>query len=289
MRAADRAGRALRRAGGHLGRIDRAQASKPVDVASLNHWARTNALFDRHIAPAPMRPHYLWCLLHVAGIARHLGYRRVAALEFGCAGGNGLIALEAVAPIVEAEFGVALELHGFDGGVGMPPPEGPDDAPYLIEPGHFPMDVDALRARLTRTHLHLGPVGESVAAFLAAPAAPVGFVVQDLDYWSSTRDALALFDAPAERFLPRVLSYYDDVLGYPWAAGNGERRANVEFNAAHRDRRIDELRGMAHLVPAAHRHDPWPHALHLVHLHDHPRYAEYEGTAISTRLDLAPR
>lgn len=262
-------------------------AGTPGDVQALDHWARTNVLFERIIGPAPMRPHYLWCLLHVAGVARHLGYERFSALELGCAGGNGLVALEVAAGPVEEALGVGIDIHGFDGTTGMPAPEGPADAPYLIEPGHFPMDVAALRGRLTRTALHLGPVGETVQAFLAAPAAPVGFVVQDLDYHSSTRDALELFDGPAERFLPRVLSYYDDVLGYPWGAGNGERLANAEFNASRPERRIDELRGMAWSVPAAHRHDPWPDALHLMHVLDHPRYAEYEGTAISTRLDLA--
>lgn len=253
----------------------------------MNHWACTNVLFDRHITPAPMRPHYLWCLLHVAGIARHLGYEEIAALEFGCAGGNGLVALELAATAVAEACGVDVQIHGFDGTTGMPSAESHLDAPYLIEPGHFPMDVAALRARLGRTELHLGPVAETVGAFLARPSAPVGFVVQDLDYHSSTRDALTLYDAPADRFLPRVLSYYDDVLGYPWAEGNGERRANAEFNASREHRRVDELRGMAHLVPAAHRHAPWPEALHLVHVLDHPRYAEYEGTAITTRLDLS--
>jgi hypothetical protein len=258
-----------------------------ANVDACNHWERTNVLFERIIGPAPMRPHYLWCLLHVAGIARYLGYERFGALELGCAGGNGLVALEVAAGPVEEALGVEIELHGFDAGTGMPAPAGAADAPYLIEPGHFPMDVERLRARLRRTELHLGPVGETVRVFLARPVAPVGFVVQDLDYHSSTSDALALFDGPAERFLPRVLSYYDDVLGYPWAVGNGERLANAEFNATHSARRIDELRGMAWSVPAAHRHDPWPEALHLVHVLDHPRYAEYEGTAISTRLDLA--
>ncbi len=266
--------------------MKRRRGPEPLaDPFAMNHWERTNVLFSRIIGPAPMRPHYLWCLLHVAGIARHLGYERFSALELGCAGGNGLVALEVAAGPVEEALGVGIDIHGFDGTTGMPAPESHLDAPYLIEPGHFPMDVEALRARLARTELHLGPIAETVAGFL--PAAPVGFVVQDLDYWSSTRDALTLFDKPASSFLPRVLSYYDDVLGYPWAVGNGERLANAEFNASRTDRRVDELRGMAWSVPPQHRHDPWPESLHLVHVLDHPRYAEYEGTAITTRLDLA--
>lgn len=250
----------------------------------MNHWVRTNEAFDRHYAGAPQRPNYLWCLLHAGGVAKHLGVPRFSAVEMGCAGGNGLVALEAAAAAVEQELGVGVDVHGFDGAGGMPPAEDWRDAPFIMEPGHFPMDVDALRARLTRAELHLGPVAETVPAFV--PGAPVGFVAQDLDYMSSTRDALRLFDLAPEHLMPRVISYYDDVLGYPWGEANGELAANAEFNAAHPQRAIDRLQGMKWLVPRSQQANPWPEALFLVHVLDHPRYAEYEGTAISTRLDL---
>jgi hypothetical protein len=237
-------------------------------------------------AGAPLRPNYTWCLLHVASIARHLGYPAFSALEFGCAGGNGLVALETAAARVTAELGVEIEIHGFDSGVGLPRPEDHRDAPYLMEEGHFPMDEAALRARLRSTTLHLGLVADTVGAFAAAATAPVGFVAQDLDFYSSTRDAYRLYDAPSERFLPRIMSYYDDTLGYPWGASNGERLATAEFNASHDTRVIDRLERMGDLLPVSQARARWAEALHLVHILDHPRYAEYEGTAISTRLDL---
>lgn len=250
----------------------------------MNHWVAINELFDRLYGGPPQRPNYLWCLLHVGSVARHLGIERFSAIEMGCAGGNGLVALEAAATAVEAELGVGVDVHGFDGATGLPAAEDWRDAPFIMEPGHFPMDVDALRARLARTELHLGPVAETVPAFI--PSAPVGFVAQDLDYFSSTRDALVLYDLPHEHLMPRVLSYYDDVLGYPWGEGNGELAANAGFNASRAQRRIDRLQGMRHLIPRAQFETPWPEALFLVHVLDHPRYGEYEGTAISTRLDL---
>jgi hypothetical protein len=33
---------------------------------------------------------------------------------------------------------------------------------------------------------------------------------------------------------------------------------------------------------------PWPEALWLAHVYDHPRYAEDEGTVLVRRLDLGP-
>src|SRR4051794_38301387 len=46
---------------------------------------------------ADTRPQYLWPLLHAAHVARSLGLPAIAALEFGVAGGNGLLALERAA------------------------------------------------------------------------------------------------------------------------------------------------------------------------------------------------
>ena len=254
-----------------------------------NHWSRVGQAWSRiQSAGGVLRPNYTWCLLHVAGVAHHLGYERFSAVELGCAGGNGLLALEAAAGPVEDEYGVAIEIHGFDAGSGLPPAEDPRDAPFIMEPGHFPMDESALRARLKRTELHIGPVARTVPGFPGPGSAPLGFVVHDLDYYSSTRDALAMLLAPAEQMMPRVLAYYDDTLGYPWADGLGERAANLEFNAEHGERRrVDRLEGMRFLLPPSESSARWAEALHLIHVLDHPRYAEYEGTAISTRLDLA--
>jgi hypothetical protein len=267
----------------------RVDGQLPDPSAASNHWQRVAAHWEQiQSGPGALRPHYTWCLLHVAGVARHLGYERFSVLELGCAGGNGLIALEAAAPAVEQAFGLGIEIHGFDMGTGLPALEDYRDVPYAVAEGDFPMQVDELRRRLERTELHLGNVSETVPAFIAGAAAPVGFVINDLDLYSSSRDALEIFLAPAERLLPRVLCYYDDVLGYPWGETNGERAANAEFNREHGSRRlIDQLAGMGYMVPASEFHERWVASLFLAHILDHPRYAEPEGTEISRRLDLA--
>jgi hypothetical protein len=246
-----------------------------------DHWSRiargTEALMAQGV-----RPNYAWCVLHAASVARSLGVDRIAALEFGVAGGNGLVALEKAAASVSD---VEVEVHGFDTGAGLPAPEDHRDTPYVHATGHFPMDQDALRARLSSAQLHLGLVRETLSKL--STDAPVGFVALDLDYHSSTVDALALFELPAERLMPRVMVYVDDAIGYPWGDTNGPRAAIREFNQSHTQRAVDVLHGMRHLVPRISFDSRWPESLWLAHIYDHPRYAEDEGTAISTRLDLA--
>jgi hypothetical protein len=236
--------------------------------------------------PDRMRPNYTWSVLHSARIARTLGVPRISALEFGVAGGNGLVALEAAADAAEQCFGVGIDVYGFDTGGGIPTPRDHRDAPYLIAGGDFPMDVQRLRARLNRAELVLGLVEETVPAFMDRDAAPVGFVSFDLDYYSSTMAAFALLEATPERLLPRVLCYFDDVLGYPWGDINGERLAIHEFNAAHEQRKIDFIYGLRYFLPAPYNVQPWTEAMYVAHAFDHPRYDADEGTALVRRLDL---
>jgi hypothetical protein len=95
-----------------------------------------------------------------------------------------------------------------------------------------------------------------------------------------------LLEAPADRFLPRVLCYFDDTLGYPWGDSNGERLAIREFNERSKTRVIDRLEGMRYMIPPSEAIARWVEALYLLHVLDHPRAAEDEGVALVTRLDL---
>jgi hypothetical protein len=255
---------------------------------TTDHWTRIALLTERLLAERPaLRPSYTWGVLHAADVARHLGISRIRALEFGVAGGNGLVALEGAADAAHELLGIEVEVHGFDTGCGLPAPVDRRDAPYVQDTGHFPMDEPKLRARLRRAQLHLGLVSDTVGAFAQAPGDPIRFISIDLDLWSSTRDAFGLLDAAPDRFLPRVLCYFDDTLGYPWGESNGERLAIRDSNEARDHRTIDQLFGMRWLVPPSQAQARWTEALYLLHVHDHPRYAEAEGTTFSTRLDLA--
>jgi hypothetical protein len=235
----------------------------------------------------PVRPGYTWCVLHAASIASRTDVPEISVLEFGVAGGNGLVALETVAAEAERTLGVSVRVYGFDTGEGLPPPRDHRDAPFLVKGGDFPMDQDALRSRLRRAELVLGDVGSTVPAFLETGPAPIGFISFDLDYYSSTRDALHLLDGDPAAFLPRVLCYFDDVHCYPWGDSNGARLAIREFNEERSTRKVDFLHGMRYLISPDHRDERWVEALYLAHLFDHPRYDDFEGTHLVRRLDLA--
>lgn len=272
------AGRAVRAA-----RAARAAAAAepPPAPQRPDRWDPTNtsALYRWCVADGvDSRPQYLWPLLHSAHAARALGIPRIAALEFGVAGGNGLLALERAAAAATRLSGTEVEIFGFDTGTGMPASTEPRDAPWLIEPSLFAMDEAALRARLTQAQLVLGDVRETVASWAASAHAPVGFVAFDLDYYSSTVDALRVLEGDPGRLLPRVLCYFDDLFGHSWTDFMGVRAAIDEFNAGHDERKIGKIHGLRYELGPEDRDLAWHEKLYLAHLFDHPRYADPEGT-----------
>lgn len=224
------------------------------------------------------RPQYVWPLLRAARDAQALRIPEIAACEFGVAAGRGLLALEEIAGIVGQATGVEIRVFGFDTGAGLPPPRDHRDVPFSFEPGHFAMDVDALRGRLSSAELVLGDVADSVSPWLDAGPPPVGFVSFDLDYYSSTTDAMTLFDASTDRCLPRVVCYFDDVFGYKYGDHNGARLAISDFNDAHERRKLSEIHGLRYHLPRSEYFEPWHQKLWVLHVFDHPRYGD------STRL-----
>jgi Rps23 Pro-64 3,4-dihydroxylase Tpa1-like proline 4-hydroxylase len=269
-------------------RLRQGSGRRQTNPGSSN-WQAVGSSFAAAMSSEPSRHRsaYLWSLLHAGSVARTLGYPTIAALEFGVAGGNGLVALEAAADRVRSAFGIEVAVYGFDSGRGLPPPSDHRDAPFLMATGDFPMDEVKLRARLRSTTLKIGLIAETLPEFLEETRAPVGFVSVDVDYYSSTVDVLRLFDAAPELLLPRVMCYFDDVVGYPWGDFNGERLAIAEFNDAHPQRKISPLYGLRHSLPKSQFNSRWADAMYLAHFFDHPRYNEDDGTARGRRLDLA--
>jgi hypothetical protein len=252
-----------------------------------NHWFVVNSLMGRiHAEQSGLRANYTWPVLHAASAAARTGRERISVFEFGVAGGNGLLALERAAAAAERELGVEISVYGFDTGMGLPPPRDNRDAPFLMKERDFPMDQDLLRSRLDRAQLVLGDVRETIPAFLASEHAEIAFLSFDLDYYSSTRDALAILLGSPETLMPRVLCYFDDTHGYPWGRFNGARLAIDEYNAANDQRKLAELHGLRYLLPRSEFEERWPEAIYVAHAFDHPGYADPEGTELVTRLDL---
>lgn len=220
------------------------------------------------------RPNYAYGTYHAARQASALGLPRISVIEFGVAGGNGLLALQRLAREVEPLTGVSIDVYGFDAGAtGMPPPCDHRDTPYLWQEGFFKMDEERLRGHLApNTTLLIGDVAETLPAL--PPIAPVGFVSFDLDYYSSTMPALTIFDRPADERLPRVYCYLDDIMGDDWELHSrftGELLAVRDFNRAHEDQKIDAINGFAwkRLRPAK-----WNDQMFVCHDFSHPLYSQ---------------
>ena len=138
-------------------------AEGPVDVsreATENSdlaypWLNSLLTEIHQESPSILRPNYAWGVLQAAHLAKALGMKQVSVIEFGVAGGNGLVALDQIAEKVEAILDVNIHVYGFDTGVGLPKPTDYRDLPSLWVEGAFPMDVGRLKKRLTRAELVL--------------------------------------------------------------------------------------------------------------------------------------
>ena len=237
---------ALVRARAWLEQPDAGRMSSDSSPDTIPDTGDVNRMFEwcQATTGSRYRPQYLWPTLQAASTAKALEVPRISVVEFGVAGGNGLLALEEAAMAAESLLGVDVAVAGFDTGAGLPPPVDHRDVPFVLRPGYFEMDEHALRDRLVRADLVLGPIAETLGPWLETGPAPVGFAAFDLDYWSSTVDALRLFDGGDDRLLPRVLCYFDDILGVAWSDFNGERAAIADFNAGHDRRKLGRtLRG----------------------------------------------
>ena len=223
-------------------------------------------------------PHYAYGLLQAALQARGLRIPEIAAIEFGVAGGSGLVALEGHADEVEALTGVRVRIFGFDTRAGLPRAADHRDLPYVWKPGYFTMDVAALRARLRRSELMLGDVRETVPAFLErADTPPIGYVSFDLDYYTSTVAALQVLKGDDDTRIPRVFCHFDDIIGTEAELHSrfaGELLAVDEFNEAHDDRKLAPINGLRH---KRRLYRAWNDQLFVLHDFAHRAYDEHLG------------
>ena len=224
------------------------------------------------------RPAYAYGVQQGAYLASRLGLPAISVIEFGVAGGRGLLALEEIARLASRAYGVKIEVYGFDRAVGLPKTSDFRDLPYTWEEGFFEMDVDELRSRLTEASLVIGDIADTVPTFVDThDPAPVAFVAIDLDYYSSTVDALRIFDVAESKVLPRVLCYFDDIVGEDHVLQNdlvGELSAIREFNLDRKETKILPVNGLSakRVLPA-----DWNDSMLAMHRFDHADYDTYVG------------
>ena len=240
-------------------------------------WLRTLSYKALVEGSAVERPAYGYCMYNAAQLAAQLGHKVISAIEFGVAGGNGLVAAERHAREITRELGVEFQIYGFDCAEGLPTPADYRDLPFVWQRGFYPMDQEALSKRLTKAQLIIGNVRQTCAAFFALhDPAPIGCMFWDLDFYSSTMDAFQIFEGECKYFLPRLSMYFDDIMGIECSDFTGERLAMADFNARSRHAKI------ARDCSAGFQHFPhvWKHKMFVYHNFAHPDYCRFVSSNI---------
>jgi hypothetical protein len=239
-----------------------------------------------YLAQTFERPYYAHCVWNAAVLGKRLGHSAISVVEFGVAGGNGLVLLEKYAMEVSDELGIEIEVYGFDTAEGLPPPDDYRDMPYYWQPGFYKMDEEALRKRLTHAKLVLGDIRETSKTFFEEyKPAPLAAVFHDMDFYSATKAGLEMFHADERYRLPRIFCFFDDIFGDELTLCSdftGERLAINEFNQINETKKISR----------AYYLDLWqvfPGSPHIFIFHDfaHSRYNDFVGVP-NQQLPLNP-
>jgi hypothetical protein len=255
-------------------RIFYERLSEPIHLNAISLFVaafgsyRTKILFD--LIP---RQHYAYGVLRAAELAANSGLKAVTIVEFGVAEGTGLMNLCRISHKVSTTTGIGFEIVGFDSGVGMPPPQDYRDHPDLYQEGDFRMiDRDRLKKALpSNARIIFGQLKDTVPPFTESlnPTCPLGFVVLDVDYYSSATIALELLSHPdPTRYLSLPAIYVDNILNPRHNDWCGELLAVHEFNSNQPMRKLARdtfLRSRRIFKNAV-----WLDQMFLLHVLDHP-------------------
>jgi hypothetical protein len=220
------------------------------------------------------RPPYAYGVWRALDLARSLGLTGISVVEFGVAGGSGLVALENIARAMATHAGAGIDVFGFDTGSGNPPPSDFRDLPYVWAEGDYRMDEQKLKGRLHSAHLLLGNLAKTIPAALERLRYPVGFIAFDLDYYSSTMAAFCIFDGASGTRLPRVFCYFDDLVWPERACHSeftGEYAAIRDFNERSAGKKIAQIANLR--WTRAHARE-WNEQMYVLHDFQHPLYSQ---------------
>jgi hypothetical protein len=267
-------------------------AMRPVPVRTLvlrellRRWPIGSYRARLHVG-AVRRPNYGWCVYHAAEEALSLGYKAITVIEFGVAGGNGLVNLCQHKKEIQKELGIEIAVVGFDTGIGLPASHDPRDLLYFWPAGSFEMNLEALEKRIAgQAELVLGDVAATVASWEPRAEAPIGAIMFDLDFYTSTMAAFGIL--AKTNLLPRTWCYFDDIRGYPknaYTDSIGEREAIKQFNLAPERQHLCD-----HLSPAfvfkGIPHESWHEDIYLYHRLSHPEYNFCPSMGAKHQLEL---
>jgi len=220
------------------------------------------------------RMHYAYISYNAAKLAKKLNYDHISIIEYGVAGGRGLLILENYAKEIKKILGVQIDIFGFDLKSGLPKPEDYRDLPYHWKEGFYQMNETELRKKIQSSKLIIGDIkSTSIDFFSENNPAPIGAIIHDFDFYSSTKIAMSMLNADTKFFLPRIYCYFDDIIGSETELYNdftGERLAINEFNLQNKDIKLSPA---YHLLARA--TETWHHQIWICHLFKHKKYNSF--------------
>ena len=220
------------------------------------------------------RMNYAYICYNAAKLAKKLDYDRISVIEYGVAGGKGLIILEEYAEEIKKLLNIKIDIYGFDLGTGLPKPKDYRDLPYHWREGFFSMDEQNLRSILKYANLIIGNIESTSKEFFSKyNPAPICAKIHELDFYSSTKIALSMLKADTKFFLPRVYCYIDDTIGTEIELYNdftGERLAINEFNSQNENIKLSVP---YHLLAEA--NETWYHQIWICHFFKHKKYNSF--------------
>ena len=233
-------------------------------LAALFGDLRTRIAFDLF----ERRP-YAFGILTAADEAAKYNIPSICSVEFGVASGCGLLSMCRIAKAVSDATGVMVDVVGFDTGSGMPPATDYRDHPEYYFQGDYaaPAVSELLNSLPKNARLIVGDAAETVPIFLNDYSGVIGFVSVDVDYYTSTKSCLALLTDRADKYLPCIPIFFDDVLEdwhNPWC---GEQLAIEEFNARNPMRKIAPYTALAN--KRIMKHASWIKQMYALHVLDH--------------------
>ncbi len=203
-----------------------------------------------------------------------LGFKSISCIEIGVAGGNGLVAMEKISSLISDEFNIEIKLIGMDTGEGMPKPEGYKDLPYTWREGQYLLEKEELNKKLCSAKLILGNVKHTVKTLpkeIDFESSPISFVSFDVDYYSSTRDALEILKYNT---IPRTLLLFDDLVSTDiryLSEDIGQMAAIKEFNSNN----DDKIRFIEHLGFNRPKNALWTRKIYCFHRYSQANYNSY--------------
>lgn len=218
------------------------------------------------------RPEYGFGIKNAFEIASEEGTKKILLIEFGCAAGQGLYTMLEIANKLSKIYGIEFEIIGFDTGVGMPPPIDFRDHPEMYRLGDFPKQNLNYKSLPKKITIKLGNVKDTLGDFINSKLLEdykIGFVAIDLDYYSSTVDALEIFLSDKEKYISKVVVHFDDIKDIDHNDYCGEKLAIKEFNLKDFPRKLCKMNLLKN--QRYFKNAPYLELMYYCHIFDHER------------------